>query len=147
MRGRPLKDWVGKTDSVLRRAGREGKGEPRRRFLPDADRPLHRAATILEKLVDEFPSVPEYRHLLACSYRDVPPDLFEDRPVHESVDRAIELLRQLVKDFRKVPDYRFDLCATLAGRLLPIVTGPGRRTCTRPLAGRGWKKPSRSRRP
>jgi serine/threonine protein kinase len=92
----------------------KGKGVPRRRFLPGAERPLHQAAEVLEKLVAEFPSVPEYRHLLACCYRDMPPDALEERPVWESVERGIELLRQLVKEHPKVPDYRFDLCATLA---------------------------------
>ncbi|HTK77441.1 MAG TPA: serine/threonine-protein kinase, partial [Gemmataceae bacterium] len=32
----------------------KGKGEPPRRFLPGAERPLHQAAEILEKLADEF---------------------------------------------------------------------------------------------
>jgi serine/threonine protein kinase len=103
----------------------KGKGEPPRRFLPDADRPLHRAADILEKLVSDYPSVPEYRHLLACCYRNMPPDPFEDRPPHESAERAMVLLRQLVKDFPKVPDYRFDLCATLARRGPPDPGRPG----------------------
>jgi len=122
-KGPPPKDK--RRDGPPPRPDGKGKGEPPRRFLPGADRPLHRAATLLEKLVDEFPSVPEYRHLLACCYRDMPPDPLEDRPVHESVDRAIELLRQLVKDFPKVPDYRFDLCATLARPLAPDRGRPG----------------------
>jgi serine/threonine protein kinase/tetratricopeptide (TPR) repeat protein len=76
----------------------------------------HRAAALLEQLVSEFPSVPEYRHLLACCYRDIPPDpAGRGQPRTKSnTDRAVELLRQLVADFPKVPDYRFDLCETLS---------------------------------
>jgi len=69
----------------------------------------------LEQLVREFPSVPEYRHLLACCYRDLPPDPAGRGPsrTKSNTDRAADLLRQLVADFPKVPDYRFDLCETL----------------------------------
>ncbi len=97
-------------------AGFRGKPPP-----PDRPRgsrpepPSQRAIPLLEQLVREHPSVPEYRHLLACCYRDAPPQppLPGPRPPKPSLDRAIELLRQLASEFPKVPDYRFDLCETL----------------------------------
>jgi tetratricopeptide (TPR) repeat protein/tRNA A-37 threonylcarbamoyl transferase component Bud32 len=74
-----------------------------------------RAVVLLERLVEEFPKVPEYRHLLACCYRDVPPErLGRGKPERSKADRAVQLLRRLVKDFPKVPDYRLDLCEALA---------------------------------
>lgn len=73
-----------------------------------------RAIVLLEDLVKEHPSVPEYRHLLACCYRDSPPDRGRPPGPGANTNRAVELLRQLVKDYPKVPDYRYDLCETLA---------------------------------
>jgi serine/threonine protein kinase/tetratricopeptide (TPR) repeat protein len=98
-----------------------GRGPPPRRGGPPSHGPgegppSRRAVAILETLVKDYPSVPEYRHLLACCYRDGPPD----RPGHGSPglntdsERALKLLRQLVKEFPKVADYRYDLCETLA---------------------------------
>jgi serine/threonine protein kinase len=88
------------------------------------------AINILKDLVRDHPNVPEYRHLLACCFRDAPPSPGERGP-HQGPagqlskfgpnSEAIELLRQLVKDFPKVPDYRYDLSETLAR-----VGGPGR---------------------
>jgi len=66
--------------------------------------PLRQAITLLEALSDEYPSVPEYRHMLACCYRHEP----------QGESRALKLLRDLVRDFPLVPDFRLDLCETLA---------------------------------
>ena len=125
-------------------SGSEPKGDPRQkpprggerdRPPPPPDRPLgaepngehlgQRAVVLLEQLVREFPTVPEYRHLLACCYRDIPPARFGPGPQagNRNGDRAVDLLRQLMADFPRVPDYRFDLCETL-GR--PGPPGPGR---------------------
>jgi eukaryotic-like serine/threonine-protein kinase len=78
--------------------------------------PAPRAVGLLKELVKEYPSVPEYRHLLACCYRDGPPDRPPPGapPGVTGTQLAVETLRQLVKDFPKVPDYRYDLCETLA---------------------------------
>src|SRR5262249_43162523 len=83
---------------------------------PGGFHPAQRAADLLEELVREYPAVPEYRHLLACCYRDLPPDPpGRGQPKGKSnTERAMDLLRELVKDFPRVPDYRFDLCETLA---------------------------------
>lgn len=83
---------------------------------PDGNHPGKRAADLLEQLVREFPAVPEYRHLLACCYRDLPPDRFRavEPSAKPNTERAVILLRQLVTDFPRVPDYRLDLCETLA---------------------------------
>lgn len=77
---------------------------------------FQRAVALLEKLVEEHKSVPEYRHLLACCYRDAPPDPQARGPGPSSANtaEAITILRQLVKDFPRVPDYRYDLGETLA---------------------------------
>jgi eukaryotic-like serine/threonine-protein kinase len=83
----------------------ESFGDPRGRL----------AIAVLEPLVEEFPTVPEYRHLLACCYRDIPGERGEPGrpPQGANVDKAVELLRKLVADFPRVPDYLFDLCETL----------------------------------
>jgi tetratricopeptide (TPR) repeat protein len=72
---------------------------------------------LLKKLTEEYPAVPEYKHFLACCYRDAP----RQRPPEEPGSRRAEeepielvLLRELVKEFPKVPDYRYDLSETLA---------------------------------
>jgi tetratricopeptide (TPR) repeat protein len=81
------------------------------------------AITLLEGLVKEHPAVPEYRHLLACCYRDAPPPGPGGRggppPGPGNPDRALDLLRQLVKEFPKVPDYRYELCETLVRACVP----------------------------
>jgi tetratricopeptide (TPR) repeat protein len=95
--------------------------------------PRQRAIRLLEELVKEHRSVPEYRHLLACCYRDGPPSRpGRGAPADPASDPAVELLRQLVKDFPKVPDYRYDLCETLArlsfpGRAPPPESAPAAR--------------------
>jgi eukaryotic-like serine/threonine-protein kinase len=94
-------------------------GKPGPKGGPKGQQPTEKSVALLEGLIREFPLVPEYRHLLACCYRD----LF-DRPGWSSkqgggnLERALDLLRQLVADFPTVPDYRLDLCETLgsAGR-------------------------------
>ncbi len=82
---------------------------------PNGEHPTARAAVLLEQLVHDFPAVPEYRHLLACCYRDMPPGGPGHGPPSRNAqaDRAVDLLRQLVIDFPRVPDYRLDLCETL----------------------------------
>lgn len=81
-----------------------------------------RAIALLKGLVQEHGSVPEYRHLLACCYRDAPPDRSAGGPpvfgIH--TEEALRLLRQLVGDFPKVPDFQHDLCDTLARSSLPM---------------------------
>jgi tetratricopeptide (TPR) repeat protein/tRNA A-37 threonylcarbamoyl transferase component Bud32 len=93
-----------------------GKGGPPKDRPPGADdnHPTRRALVLLTRLVDEFPAMPEYRHLLACCYRELPPGGPKGMPPGGSnTDKALELLRQLVADFPNVPDYRLDLCETL----------------------------------
>jgi serine/threonine protein kinase len=82
---------------------------------PGEPHPIQRAVTILEQLERDYPTVPEYRHLLACCYRDAPPDRFGFGPPRAggNVDRAVELMRKLIADHPRVPDYKLDLCETL----------------------------------
>jgi serine/threonine protein kinase len=89
---------------------------------PRLNNPTRRAVTLLEDLVRDYPDVPEYRHLLACYYRDAPPGWGPPREPEESPssteksgpELAVDLLRKLVEDFPTIPDYRLDLCETLA---------------------------------
>jgi eukaryotic-like serine/threonine-protein kinase len=77
---------------------------------------LQQAIQILEGLSSEHPLNPDYRHLLACCYRELPqarPESALQSPFG-STDKAIEILRKLVDDFPNVPDYRYDLSKTYA---------------------------------
>jgi len=77
---------------------------------------LQQAIQILERMIAEHPAVADYRHLLACCYRDLPVAGPESsrKPAFDSADKAIEILRKLVADFPDVPEYRFDLSKTYA---------------------------------
>ena len=77
---------------------------------------LNKAVSILEDLVGQYPDVPVYRHLLACCYREMPPDRpgRGRAPDSESLDKATEILEQLVDDFPEVADYRYDLSKSYA---------------------------------
>jgi eukaryotic-like serine/threonine-protein kinase len=76
------------------------------------DNSSKQAIVLLARLSEEFPAVPEYRHLLACCYRDLPP-VWEPQSTRPGPDRAVELLRKLMADYPRIPDYRHDLCETL----------------------------------
>ena len=125
--------------------GGEGRGRPPRSGDPggpQGGRPEERSSTekavnLLEPLVKEHPNVPEYQLLLACCFRDQPPQGGPGGPggggaggrggqqggagggggglsgTKNSRDRAIDLLRKLATDYPKVPDYRYELCETL----------------------------------
>ncbi len=72
---------------------------------------LLRAIGLLEKLAQEQPAIPDYRHLLACCCRDLPPPGRSDPDGSQlrHTHRAIEILEQLVEDFPAVPGYQHDL--------------------------------------
>ncbi len=124
------------------RPGPGGRGGPPPRG-PGEVSPTEKAVNILETLVKEHPNVPEYQLLLACCFRDQPPQRGPGGPdgsggsggrggvpggpggrggaggrggfpaEKRGGERAIELLSKLVQDFPKVPDYRYELCETL----------------------------------
>jgi len=73
------------------------------------------AVAVLEPLVADFETVPEYRHLLACCYRDLPPSRPGSGAPSPSTysSKSIDLLRKLVAEYPKVPDYVLDLCEAL----------------------------------
>lgn len=77
---------------------------------------MHKAIALLEELIAERPTVPDYRHLLARCYRDMHPGffIFSRRAALEANNKAIEILERLVGDFPDVPDYRYDLSQTYA---------------------------------
>ena len=83
----------------------------------------------MTELTAACPDVPDYRHLLALCYRDLPPPVPSSHDNHplplEAVTQAIEILQQLVDDFPKVPEYRYDLSETYAMAADPeLCTGP-----------------------
>ena len=81
-----------------------------------------RAVNLLNQLVQEYPNVPEYRHLLACCLRDLPMGPMHRQPSNPEDD--LELFRKLVRDFPHMPDYRLDLCEALARVDRPGPGGP-----------------------
>ncbi|MFO0907075.1 MAG: serine/threonine-protein kinase [Isosphaeraceae bacterium] len=87
----------------------QGSGSPQP--YPTRRANLEQAIRILENLVADEPTVPAYRHLLACCYRDLPLERRDARPESDadSQARAIAILRKLAADFPEVPDYRYDL--------------------------------------
>ena len=102
-----------------------GTGPPGETRFPDAppDAPpypeadaayLRRAITILESLVKTQPNRPDYRYLLACCLRELPPPLptGTELPSPEHAEEAIEILTQLAKEFPDVPRYRLALAKT-----------------------------------
>jgi tetratricopeptide (TPR) repeat protein len=77
---------------------------------------LKKAVEILERLVADHPAAPDYRHLLARSYREVSAQRFGGGPAWapDAAARAAVILETLVKEHPDVPDYRFDLSETYA---------------------------------
>jgi tetratricopeptide (TPR) repeat protein len=70
---------------------------------------------LLEKLVDEHPAVPDYRHLLALCHREVSARRWFRRDFEasaEAANKATGILQELVQECPDVPDYRHDLCKT-----------------------------------
>jgi serine/threonine protein kinase/tetratricopeptide (TPR) repeat protein len=70
----------------------------------DAEGNLEKAVVLFRELATQYPSNPNYRHMLALCFRNR----------SESLNKATELLEQLVHDFPGVPDYRYDLSETYA---------------------------------
>lgn len=100
---------------------RPGRGPAGTRLARDY---LASAVEILEALSEEHPSVPDYGHLLALCYREMPPrgsarGAGSEAPAH----RATEILRQLVEDFPDVADYRYDLSEAYARVGPPVLPG------------------------
>ena len=99
----PKKGWKLKVDGPPRPKGPPGDGFGPPPFGPPGDHPGEKAIALLKTLRDEYPKVPEYRHLLACCYRDVPPSPFGPKDDRPRPELAIDLLRELIRDFPKVP--------------------------------------------
>lgn len=93
-----------------------GGPSPHHEHLDEGDDPWGKAVEILTELRAASPDVPDYRHLLALCYRDLPPPIPwapDDHPSPlDAVTRAIEILQQLVEDFPDVPKYQYDLSET-----------------------------------
>ena len=72
---------------------------------------LRRAIELLEGLVEEQPTIPDYQHLLARCCRDLSPTRppGPDTKQFGQTDRAIEILEKLTENFPDVPAYRVDL--------------------------------------
>ncbi len=87
------------------------------RLSPDRDEPrLEKTIELLENLAAEYPGVPDYRHLLARCYCDLPaqPSHGDHEERLDGQARATEILQQLVEDYPGVPEYRHDLSETYA---------------------------------
>jgi len=74
-----------------------------------------KAVDLLERLVADYPTVPDYRHLLARCYRETPrrSDLAPNSGPH-SFYKATRILEKLVDEHPDVADYRYDLSETYA---------------------------------
>ncbi len=92
-----------------------GQHPPGGRLGPRKDCPeLKQAVALLEPLVAQHPHVPDYRYLLACCYREMPPEAFAGELNFSPTDKSAELLQKLVAEFPQMADYRFALCETYA---------------------------------
>ncbi len=103
------------------RSGGHGRGGSGRSDRYRDSSPFQKATSLLKDLVKEYPGVPDYRHLLACCYRDAPPERLSRGPQwgSASFEKAVEILRDLAKGYPDVPDYRYDLSETLARPEIP----------------------------
>jgi tetratricopeptide (TPR) repeat protein len=90
--------------------------EGRKRNRKAEQENLEKAIVLLEGLTAENPRVPDYRHLLALCYREMPPprDPAGQPAASRTPDKATAILQKLVEDFPEVPDYRYDLSETYA---------------------------------
>jgi tetratricopeptide (TPR) repeat protein len=109
-----------------------GHDEPPPSLSADGDS-CQRAIVLLKELVRDHPTVPEYRHLLACCYRDAQPTRSPGDPPGpprpgDNVDQALKILRQLVKDYPKVPDYSYELSETISRIASPRRPGSAERS-------------------
>ena len=70
----------------------------------------------MESLVAAHPAVPDYRHLLARCYREIPPLRFArgSKLATDAANKAATILQKLVEEYPDVPDYRYDLSETYA---------------------------------
>jgi tetratricopeptide (TPR) repeat protein len=92
--------------------------------MPDWERReeyLRKAVELLEDLTTAHPSVPDYRHMLARCYREMPWIGRKPELATQARTKAIAILEDLARDFPDVPDYRHDLSETYAMPELPRV--------------------------
>jgi tetratricopeptide (TPR) repeat protein len=113
-------------------------------LLLDTDRraefeaPCRRALALQEKLVADFPTVPEYRRGLGVSYHNLGMLLQltgRPRPAEMAYRQGLAIRERLVAEFPGVPDYSSELATTLSnlGQLLLDGGKPGE---ARALLGR-----------
>ncbi len=136
----PPRSPPGRPFPASRRSGRAGGGSERasEERIPDGDdRPppppppalllsqeerrrqdecMDKAVDLLNRLVEEYPSKPDYRHMLALCHRDLSTELERRDPVaaKRELDQATELLERLVEECPRVQDYCYDLSETYA---------------------------------
>ena len=77
---------------------------------------LAKAVALLGELVEEHPSNPSYRRMLALCHRERFPGLagHDWEAAVRALDRASAVLERLVGDFPRAPEYRYDLSETYA---------------------------------
>ncbi len=86
------------------------------------------AVRILDELVQENPSAPDYRFLLALCHRPLGagPESVRSPASQRGRRRAIQILEELVAQHPDVADYRYELAATYAWLPLNLLSSPGR---------------------
>jgi tetratricopeptide (TPR) repeat protein len=85
--------------------GPPGDLEARRKYLDQA-------IVLLKGLLQDQPSSPPCRHLLALCCREMSPR--GGQAGQTAYDNAVDILTGLAKDFPQALDYQFDLCETYA---------------------------------
>jgi serine/threonine-protein kinase len=78
----------------------------------ETEKALQRALVVLEKLVVEFPTAPDYRHDLADSYDQLGAllrDAGRAKEAEAAYQRSLELWEKLVEEFPSVRDYKHHL--------------------------------------
>ena len=96
---------------------------------PEAEEQYRKALAIQEKLVAEFPAVPEYRRDLALSHNNLGILLsgLRKRPeAEEQYRKALAIQEKLVAEFPAVPEYRKDLAGS-HNNLGDLLTDLGKR--------------------
>ncbi len=93
------------------------------KLITKAEENHRQALALLEKLIAEEPSNPDYQLMMARSYRDIAPVLFFSkfrenpqeaaRDAEEATSMAIHILEDLSTQFPSVPQYRYELMRIL----------------------------------
>lgn len=99
---------------LLARCDREASFRPFGHGMKEDSDAASRAVAILEKLVDDYPNVPDYRYDLAQTYARLEPgrpfsskaaDPAIEKRSRERLEKALAISKELVAEHPNVPDY------------------------------------------